>query len=71
MFAVSWTIPDPNYNYTVIVNGADKNNHMVPVSTNNYNVTELNGDDIYNVSIAASCRTTSTSDSVTVYGELM
>ena len=70
-FAVNWIMPEPNYIYTVMLNTTNKTNVTVPESTNSYNVTELNDDAIYNVRVAASCRATSTSNPVTVYGELI
>ena len=73
-FTVSWTITDPNHNYiitwTILPTGMMEGNMTVPENTNSYAVTELNGIDNYNVSVAAnnSCGMMM-SDPITVYGK--
>ena len=73
-FTVTWTVPDPNYNYTVIVTNLNTNmmaNHTVMGNTiPSYNVPRLDQTENFNVSVATvNMCGNKTSDPITVFSK--
>ena len=73
-FNVSWAITDPNHNYRVTWTNLlyyEMDNMTVAENTNSYTVTELSGNDNYDVTVTAnnSCGMMK-SGVITVYGKI-